>query len=103
MAANHTKKFQPRSAISLAPPKLATDAFTDYLSRPYGNSCHHRFGLRGMDGGALHGARATGAARPYGTPARRAAHHHEHRGKFPRFSRRRGRLRVDGADAETGR
>ena len=49
-----------RAAVILAA-SLATAAFAIYLARPYGKSCHHRIGLRGLDGGALHGARATRA------------------------------------------
>src|SRR5450432_1388794 len=83
--------------------ELATSAATNYLSPAYGKSCHHRFGLRRLDGGALHGARAAGTTGLHRYSTGRPADDHEHRGKFPRFSRRRGWLRIDDPDAETSR
>ena len=83
--------------------KLASAAIPHYLAPAYGKSGHHRFRLRRLDGGVVHRARQPRAARPHRQTARRPPHHHQHRRKFPRLPRRRGRLRIDGADAEAGR
>ena len=59
-------------------------------------------GCAGWTAALYTGARQSPAAGAHRPAARRLAHHHQHRRKLSRLSRRRGRLRIDDADAETG-